>query len=90
MPSCCRPSRASPPNTAATLLGELGALARFTEKRALVAYGGFYPVIPRVASARRHAACRAMPSISWPNVLRRHPEWRTVYLRKRAQGKKAK
>src|SRR5262244_3937228 len=31
--------------TAATLLGELGALTRFTDARALVAYVGFYPVI---------------------------------------------
>src|SRR2546422_1034351 len=33
------------PHTAATLLGELGVLARFTNARALVAYAGFYPVI---------------------------------------------
>src|SRR5207253_677757 len=33
------------PQTAATLLGELGALTRFTDARALVAYVGFYPVI---------------------------------------------
>src|SRR5207253_328860 len=33
------------PQTAATLLGELGTLTRFTDARALVAYVGFYPVI---------------------------------------------
>src|SRR6267142_4854920 len=32
------------PQTAATLLGELGTLTRFTDARALVAYVGFYPV----------------------------------------------
>src|SRR4029453_9728194 len=33
------------PPAAAPLLGELGALTRFTEARALVAYVGVYPVI---------------------------------------------
>src|SRR5437899_4905062 len=46
------------PQTAATLLGELGALTRFTDARALVAYVGFYPVIHETATARRLLACR--------------------------------
>src|SRR5918994_4358508 len=33
------------PHTAATLLGELGRLHRFSSGRALVAYVGFYPII---------------------------------------------
>ena len=55
------------PQTAATLLGELGALTRFTDARALVAYVGFYPVITesgdRVARPACRASARALPAM---------------------------
>src|SRR5437870_7719719 len=47
------------PQTAATLIGELGTLTRFTDARALVAYVGFTRSSTRVATARRLPACRA-------------------------------
>ena len=86
------------PHTAATLLGELGVLARFTNARALVAYAGFYPVIAesggRVATPRLSAVgsriARQALYLAAVNAVRRSAEWRTIYLRKRAQGKKAK
>lgn len=86
------------PHTAATLLGELGALTRFTDARALVAYVGFYPVIaesgdqaapPRLSSIGSRLARHAL-YLAAVNAVRRSAEWRTLYLRKRAQGKKAK
>ncbi len=43
------------PQTAATLLGELGAFTRFIDARALVAYVGFYPVF----ALPRRRQCRA-------------------------------
>jgi transposase len=86
------------PQTAATLLGELGALTRFTDARALVAYVGFYPVLPE--SGERAATPRLSPVgsriarhalyLAAVNAVRRSAEWRTLYLRKKAQGKKAK
>src|SRR5947209_185924 len=86
------------PHTAATLLGELGALTRFTDARALVAYVGFYPVISE--SGERAATPRLSPvgspiarhALYLPaaNAVRRSAEWRTLYLRKKAQGKHAK
>ncbi len=86
------------PQTAATLLGELGVLGRFTDARALVAYVGFYPVItesgervgrPRLSKVGSRIARHAL-YLAAVNAVRRSAEWRTVYLRKRAQGKKAK
>ena len=86
------------PQTAATLLGELGALTRFTDARALVAYVGFYPVISE--SGERAATPRLSPVgsriarharyLAAVNAVRRSAEWRTLNLRKKAQGKKAK
>jgi transposase len=86
------------PQTAATLLGELGALTRFTDARALVAYVGFYPVINQ--SGDRAATPRLSPGgsriarhslyLAAVNAVRHSGEWRTVYLRKKAQGKTAK
>ncbi len=86
------------PHTAATLLGELGTISRFTSGKALVAYVGFYPKLEesgeRKASPRlvrlgsrvvRHALYLAAV-----NAVRRSAERRTLYLRKKAQGKKAK
>jgi transposase len=86
------------PHTAATLLGELGALTRFTHARALVAYVGFYPVItesgeraatPHLSPAGSRIARHAL-YLAAVNAVRRSPEWRTLYLRKKAQGKQAK
>ena len=86
------------PHTAATLLGELGALVRFTDARALVAYVGFSPVIresggrvspPRLSAVGSPIARHAL-YLAAVNAVRRSAEWRTLYLRKRAQGKKAK
>jgi len=86
------------PQTAGTLLGELGTLARFTDARALVAYVGFYPVItqsgerlgrPRLAAVGSRIARHAL-YLAAVNAVRGSREWRTVYLRKRAQGKLAK
>lgn len=86
------------PHTAATLLGELGALARFTDARALVAYVGFYPVItesgervatPRLSAVGSRIARRAL-YLAAVNAVRQSAEWRTLYLRKKAQGKQAK
>jgi transposase len=86
------------PHTAATLLGELGALVRFTDARALVAYVGFYPVItesgervatPRLSAVGSRIARRAL-YLAAVNAVRQSAEWRTLYLRKKAQGKKAK
>lgn len=86
------------PHTAATLLGELGTLARFTDARALVAYVGFYPVIsesgervapPRLSAVGSRIARHAL-YLAAVNAVRRGAEWRTLYLRKKAQGKKAK
>jgi transposase len=77
------------PQTAATLLGELGALTRFTDARALVAYVGFYPVIAE--SGARAAPPRLSPVGS---RIARHSLYlaavNAVYLRKKAQGKTAK
>lgn len=86
------------PHTAATLLGELGALVRFTDARALVAYVGFYPVITESGErvARPHLAvigsriARHALYLAAVNAVRRSAEWRTLYLRKLAQGKKPK
>jgi transposase len=86
------------PHTAATLLGELGAPARFTDAHALVAYVGFYPVItesgqhvgrPRLSAVGSRIARRTL-YLAAVNAVRRSAEWRTIYLRKRAQGKSAK
>jgi len=86
------------PHTAATLLGELGAPTRFTDAPALVAYVGFYPVItesgqhvgrPRLSAVGSRIARRAL-YLAAVNAVRRSAEWRTIYLRKRAQGKPAK
>jgi len=84
--------------TVATLIGELGTLTRFTDARALVAYVGFYPVInqsgDRAATPRlaRVGSRIARPSLylAAVNAVRRSAEWRTIYLRKKAQGKTAK
>jgi transposase len=86
------------PQTAATLLGELGALTRFTNARALVAYVGFYPVIhesgdraatPRLSPVGSRVARHSL-YLAAVNAVRRNGEWRTIYLRKKAQGKPAK
>src|SRR6266478_3019624 len=86
------------PQTAATLLGELGALTRFTDARALVAYVGFYPVInesgdraapPRLSPVGSRIARHSL-YLAAVNAVRRSGEWRTIYLRKKAQGKTAK
>jgi transposase len=86
------------PHTAATLLGELGAPTRFTDAQALVAYVGFYPVItesgqrvgtPRLSAVGSRLARQAL-YLAAVNAVRRSAEWRTIYLRKRAQGKSAK
>ena len=85
-------------HTAATLLGELGAPMRFTDAPALVAYVGFYPVItesgqhvgrPRLSPVGSRIARRTL-YLAAVNAVRRSAEWRTIYLRKRAQGKSAK
>ena len=84
------------PQTAATLLGELGALTRFTDARALVAYVGFYPVIqergdraatPRLSRVGSRLARRSL-YLAAVNAVRGSGEWRTSYLRKKAQGKR--
>jgi len=86
------------PQTAATLLGELGALTRFTDARALVAYVGFYPVIhesgdraatPRLSRVGSRIARHSL-YLAAVNAVRHSGEWRTIYLRKKAQGKTAK
>lgn len=86
------------PQTAATLIGELGALTRFTDARALVAYVGFYPVIhesgdhaatPRLSPVGPRLARHSL-YLAAVNAVRRSAEWRTIYLRKKAQGKTAK
>jgi transposase len=84
--------------TAAMLLGELGDLARFTSARALVGYVGFYPVIDQSGERARppHLASLGSPIVrrslylAAVNAVRRSPEWRTIYLRKKSQGKTAK
>ena len=86
------------PQTAATLLGELGALTRFTDARALVAYVGLYPVIhesgdraatPRLSRVGSRIARHSL-YLAAVNAVRRSAEWRTIYLRKKAQDKTAK
>jgi transposase len=86
------------PQTVATLLGELGTLARFLDARALVAYVGFYPVIiesgervaiPRLSAVGSRIARHAL-YLAAVNAVRWSAEWRTIYLRKRAQGKRPK
>jgi len=86
------------PHTAATLIGELGALSRFTDARALVAYVGFYPVIsesgdhavpPRMSRIGPRIARHSL-YLAAVNAVRLSGEWRTIYLRKKAQGKTAK
>ena len=85
------------PQTAATLLGELGAFTRFTDARALVAYVGFYPVInesggraatPHLSPVGSRIARHSL-YLAAVNAVRRSGEWRTIYLRKKAQGKTA-
>jgi transposase len=79
------------PQTAATLLGELGTLTRFTDARALVAYVGFYPLIsesgarpatPRLSPVGSRIARHAL-YLAAVNAIRRSAEWRTIYLRKK-------
>ena len=86
------------PQTAATLLGELGAVTRFTDARALVAHVGFYPVIqesgdraatPRLSRVGSRLARRSL-YLAAVNAVRGSGVWRTIYLRKKAQGKTAK
>jgi transposase len=86
------------PQTAAALLGELGDLRRFHSAKALVAYVGFYPRIeqsgrrerpPRLAKAGSPVARHAL-YMAAVNAMRRSPQLRTIYLRKRSQGKSAK
>src|SRR5262252_9658822 len=86
------------PQTAATLLGELGALTRFTDARALVAYVGFYPVIhesgeraatPHLSPVGPRLARHSLYLTAF-NAVRHSGEWRTIYLRKKAQGKTGK
>jgi transposase len=86
------------PQTAATLLGELGRITRFTNAKALVAYLGFYPLLeqsgehqarPRLARLGSRIARHAL-YLAAVNAVRRSAEWRTLYLRKRSQGKTAK
>ena len=90
------------PRTAAVLLGELGRLQRFHSAKALVAYVGlgFYPRIeqsgqrespppPRLAMAGSRVARHAL-YMAAVNAVRRSPELRATYLRKRAQDKSAK
>src|SRR5207245_4230278 len=86
------------PQTAATLLGELGALTRFTDARALVAYVGFYPVInesgdraapPRLSPVGSRIARHSL-YLAAVNAVRRSGERRTLYLRQNAQGKTGK
>lgn len=86
------------PHTAATLLGELGAISRFASGKALVAYVGFYPRLeesgqhkaaPRLARLGSRVVRHAL-YLAAVNAVRRSAEWRTLYLRKKAQGKKAK
>jgi transposase len=84
--------------TAAILLGELGDLQRFHSTKALVAYVGFYPKIEqsgqRESPARLCAAgsplARHALYLAAVNAIRRSPQLRTLYLRKRSQGKTAK
>src|SRR5262249_32878557 len=86
------------PQTAATPRGKPGTRTRLTDARALVAYVGFYPVIHE--SGDRAAPSRLSPVgprlarhslyLAAVNAVRRSGEWRTTYLRKKAQGKTAK
>ena len=85
-------------HTVATLLGELGTLSRFTSSKALVAYVGFYPQLAQ--SGERAAAphlvrlgsrlVRRTAYLMAVNAIRGSAEFRTLYLRKKAQGKKPK
>ncbi len=86
------------PQTAAVLLGELGRLQRFHSAKALVAYVGYYPQIeqsgqrqspPRLTEAGSPVARHAL-YLAAVNAIRRSPQMRTLYLRKRSQGKSAK
>jgi transposase len=86
------------PQTAATLLGELGHLDRFHSARALVAYVGFYPIIadsgersarPRLCRTGSRVVRHAL-YMAAVNAMKRCPEMRTLYLRKRSQGKAPK
>ena len=86
------------PKTAAVLLGELGRLQRFKSAKALVAYVGYYPLIeqsgqrqspPRLSPAGSPVARHAL-YLAAVNAMRRSPQLRTLYLRKRSQGKSAK
>jgi len=74
------------PQTAATLLGEFGALTRFTDARALVAYVGFYPVIsesgdraapPRLSRVGPRIARHSL-YLAAVNAVRHSREWRTI------------
>lgn len=85
-------------HTAATLLGELGTPSRFTSGKALVAYVGFYPRLDQ--SGERQPAGRLVDLgsrivrravyLMAVNAIRGSAECRTVYVRKRGQGKSAK
>jgi len=86
------------PKTAAVLVGELGDLRRFHSAKALVAYVGFYPKIEQ--SGQRASPPRLCPAgsplarhtlyMAAVNAVRCSPQLRTLYLRKRSQGKTAK
>ena len=74
------------------------AFTRFTDARALVAYVGFYPVInesgdraapPRLSPVGSRIARHSL-YLAAVNAVRRSAEWRTIYLRKKAQGKTGK
>lgn len=86
------------PLTAAMLLGELGRVSRFATGPALVAYVGFYPILnesgerkglPHLAPSGSAIARHAL-YLAAVNAVRHSAEWRTIYLRKKSQGKKAK
>ena len=93
MPTITR-RHASSPRRCRKTDPELGAPARFTDAQALVAYVGFYPVItesgqrvgtPRLPAVGSRLARQAL-YLAAVNAVRRSAEWRTIYLRKRAQG----
>src|SRR5262249_60197549 len=90
-----QPTRALAPQRPAPLMGKRGPPPRFPDARALVAYVGFSPVIsesgaraapPRLSRIGPRLARHSLYLAAF-TAVRHSAEWRTIYLRKKAQGK---
>jgi transposase len=87
------------PRTVATFLGEVGDITRFSSHRELIGFIGWYPNIsesgekknPHPKMSRKGSApLRAALYMAAVASLKHNKEMKTLYLKKRSQGKVAK